>query len=113
MKYLLDVNMPRYFGEWRPPDFKQVTELDSRWSDSKIWEFARHQNLIILTKDYDFYDRIIATDEPPPRVIHFRTGNMKLKFFKKLIETNWPMISELAESHKLVLVYPDSVDGVL
>ncbi len=28
VKYLLDVNMPNYFGAWKPPIFQHVVEID-------------------------------------------------------------------------------------
>lgn len=103
-KYLLDVNMPNYFGEWRSPVFQHVVEIDRRWSDSNIWEYARANELTILTKDYDFYDRIIS-DAPPPRVVHFRLGNMKRKNFQAFAAANWKKIAQLSEQNKLVIVY--------
>jgi predicted nuclease of predicted toxin-antitoxin system len=32
----------------------------------------------IVTKDADFYDRIILS-EPPPRVIYLQIGNMRIR----------------------------------
>ncbi|MFN4256372.1 MAG: DUF5615 family PIN-like protein [Saprospiraceae bacterium] len=103
-KYLLDVNIPKYFGNWRPPEFQHVVELNDKWSDTEIWEYAKANDLTIITKDYDFHDRMLLAS-PPPRVIHFRVGNMKRKEFQQFIEENWEMISPLSDAHKLVLVY--------
>ena len=108
VKYLLDVNMPNYFGVWKPPIFQHVVEIDRRWSDSNIWEYARNIDLTILTKDYDFYDRIIS-DAPPPRVIHFRLGNMKRKDFQAFATDNWDKIKALSEENKLVIVYENEI----
>jgi len=107
-KYLLDVNMPNYFGDWQPPLFKHIVEIDRTWSDSKIWEYAQRNDLTILTKDYYFYDRIIS-DAAPPRVVHFRLGNIKRKDFQAFAATNWEAIRELSEQNKLVIVYEDEI----
>ena len=107
-KYLLDVNMPKYFGEWQPPLFQHVVDIDRTWTDTKIWDYARSKDLTILTKDYDFYDRIIA-DGPPPRIIHFRLGNKKLKDFQAFALTNWEEIKNLSDQNKLVIVYEDEI----
>ncbi len=107
-KYLLDVNMTNYFGEWQPPLFQHVVELNRRWLDSSIWEYARNKDMTILTKDYDFYDRIIS-DAPPPRVIHFRLGNMKRKDFQAFATANWEKIRLLSEQNKLVIVYQEEI----
>ncbi|MET7254612.1 DUF5615 family PIN-like protein [Dyadobacter fermentans] len=39
-----------------------------------------HSDKTIITKDSDFASRILISP-PPPRVIHFRTGNMSMKEF--------------------------------
>ncbi|MFN0214375.1 MAG: DUF5615 family PIN-like protein [Saprospiraceae bacterium] len=110
-KYLLDVNMPNYFGEWQPPVFQHMVEIGRTWSDTKIWEYAQRNSLTILTKDYDFYDRIVVED-PPPWVVHFRLGNMKLKDFQSFIADNWIEISELSTQNKLVVVFEDEILSV-
>ena len=109
--YLIDVNLPNYFGEWRPPAFQHVVELNRHWSDTEIWNYAQQNGLTILSKDYDFYNRIIAT-EAPPKVIHFRLGNMKLKDFQTFIAKNWSDIAKASISNKLVIVYEDEILGV-
>jgi predicted nuclease of predicted toxin-antitoxin system len=75
-KYLVDVNLPKYFSPFNSPDFEFVADLGLRLSDGKIWEYASLNNLIILTKDTDFYYRCI-TSENPVKVIHFQFGNSR------------------------------------
>lgn len=107
-KYLLDVNLPKYFGPWQPPDFVHVVDLDRKWHDTKIWDYAQVQGLTIITKDRDYFV-LMLLNEPPPRVIQLRTGNMRLKDFQAFIEKNWKDIAETSEQHKLVIVYDDQI----
>ena len=77
-KYLIDVNLPYRFSLWNSDDFVHQTNIDDEWTDEQIWEYAKENNLTIITKDADFSNRIIF-HEPPPRVIHIRFGNMKMR----------------------------------
>ena len=80
-------------------------------SDTQIWEFARKHNLVIVSKDADFSDRII-TQSPPPWVVHLRFGNMRRNDFHALLARVWPQIETLLKSHKLVNVYAGRLEGI-
>lgn len=111
VEYLIDVNLPKMFEFWAAENFLHVFDLDDEWSDSKIWEYAKSNGLTIITKDADFSNRIISS-EPPPKVIHFRTGNMKMAEFHDFIKTHWQTILESAKNHKLVNVYRDKIISI-
>jgi len=49
-----------------------------------VWEFARKRELVIVSKDADFSDRIII-QRPPPWVVHLRFGNLRKKDFHALL----------------------------
>lgn len=110
-KFLVDVNLPRKFKFWAGENFLHVFDLNDEWPDSRIWEYARFHKLTIITKDADFSNRIIST-QPPPKVIHFRTGNMKLDEFHNFISHNWIDILELHRKNKLVNVYKDKLIAI-
>jgi predicted nuclease of predicted toxin-antitoxin system len=80
-------------------------------TDSQIWNYAKEHDLIILTKDADFYNRIIVS-EPPPRVVHLRIGNMRKAKFHKFIANQWENIESLISKHKLVRVYLNKIVGI-
>lgn len=88
-KFLVDVNLPYYFSLWHNEDYVHQFEINDTWLDNQIWEYAKENNLIIITKDTDFYNSILIS-EPPPKVIHLRIGNMRLKelhaFLKKVLQ---------------------------
>ena len=45
-----------------------------------LWYYARRHEMVIVSKDADFSDRIIM-QTPPPRVVHLRFGNLRRKAF--------------------------------
>jgi predicted nuclease of predicted toxin-antitoxin system len=67
--------------------------------------------LTIVTKDADFYDRIILS-EPPPRVIHLQVGNMRIRELFVFLNTIWPRVQALSETHKLVAVGRNEIEAV-
>lgn len=109
--YLIDINLPYYFSFWRTDQFVHQRDLDSRATDTDIWAYAKSNNLTIITKDRDYSDRILLSS-PPPRIIHVKTGNMKMREFYTFMEINWSRILELSETHKLVYVFRDRIEGV-
>src|SRR4029079_16931340 len=77
-RFVIDVNLPYYFSVWKGPDFSHLRDLGDDWTDTRIWNYARQEGLTIVTKDTDFSDRVLLA-APPPRVIHIRLGNMKIR----------------------------------
>lgn len=110
-KYLIDVNLPRYFSLWASDECEHVVNINDEMKDSEIWEYAREHDLVIVTKDADFSDRMLLS-EPPPRVIHIRTGNMKMRDFRLHLNQLWEQICTLSETYKLVQVYNDRIEGL-
>ncbi|MBI1299912.1 hypothetical protein GC175_33725 [bacterium] len=90
---------------------EHVTDLGASLSDTEIWEYPKTNDLVIVTKDADFSDRII-TASPPPRVIHLRFGNVRKRDFHAFLSRAWPTIEALIETHKLVNVYLHSLESV-
>ncbi len=109
--YLIDANLPYYFSIWSGQKFLHVNDINDAMPDSEIWEYAKQHDLTIVTKDADFSDRILLS-QPPPRVIHIKFGNMKMKAFYHHIADNWSEIIELSQEYKLVRVYKDRIQGI-
>lgn len=110
-KFLIDVNMPYYFSLWNTEDYIHQLDIDDEWKDAQIWEHAKANDLTIISKDSDFSQRILLA-QPPPKVIHIRFGNLKMKDFHKLVFAIWPIVLTLNETHKLVNVFKDRVEGI-
>ena len=110
-KYLIDVNLPYYFSIWNNEEYIHQKDIDDEWSDEQIWHYAIKNDLTIVTKDSDFSNKILFQN-PPPRVIHIRFGNMKLSAFFEVINKTWPQIKLLSNSNKLVSVYLDRIEAI-
>lgn len=109
--FLFDENLPaRLRFSPRLPVIPSSV-LGANRSDSQIWKYARKHDLVIVSKDADFSDRII-TSSPPPRVVHLRFGNVRRNDFHELLARVWPQIETLLKSHKLVNVYMDRLEGI-
>ena len=108
-KFLLDVNIPYKFALWNNSDFIHQIDIDDTWTDEQIWQYAKQNNLIIVTKDSDFLNRILIT-QPPPKIIIFKTGNMKMKEFHNLVNKIWKQVLDTIFDSKCVIVYPDRIE---
>ena len=109
--FYFDHNIPREISFGTSCPIVAGEELGASPKDSKVWEFARENDLTIVTKDADFSIRI-SVSSPPPKVIHLRIGNLKRKAFLRLLSTMWPRIEATLKTHKLVNVYLDRVEGI-
>jgi predicted nuclease of predicted toxin-antitoxin system len=111
MIFLIDANLPYHFSLWKSSEFCHVFDLNELWSDTEIWNYARAHNLTIVTKDADFSNRILFTS-PPPKVIHLRIGNLKMRELFDVLNKQWPEIMEFSKSHKLVNFYLNRIEGI-
>jgi predicted nuclease of predicted toxin-antitoxin system len=111
IQYLIDVNLPYYFSLWNNENFVHQRNIDPKWKDNKIWDYAKKNNLTIITKDSDFSEKILFL-QPPPRIIHIKFGNIKMKMFHKIVSGNWEEICKTSKYFKLVKVYIDRIEGI-
>ena len=109
MSYLVDVNLPKKFRFFNTPEFDFVVDIQATLPDAEIWTYALEHKLIILTKDADFYTRSL-TALRRPKIIQFRLGNQTLAGLHHYFEANWSPLTELIQTHSLLVAYPDRVD---
>jgi predicted nuclease of predicted toxin-antitoxin system len=88
-----------------------LSDIGSNPTDTEVWDFARKRQLVIVSKDADFSQRIIV-NTPPPWVVHLRFGNLRRTEFHARLARAWPQVEVLLKTHKLVNVYLDQVEGV-
>lgn len=110
-RYVIDVNLPYYFSLWRGQDYVHLRDVNDEWSDLEVWTYAKQQNLTIISKDADFSARALA-EPPPPRVIHIRFGNLKMREFHQRISGIWSAVCELSVQYRLVSVFEDRIEGI-
>jgi predicted nuclease of predicted toxin-antitoxin system len=107
--FFLDENLP-YRLRFEPSlPFSHSNSLGTQPTDAEIWEHARNNHLVIVTKDADFSERILVS-EPPPWVIHLRIGNLRRKDFHAFLEQIWPRLEGYLPAHKLINVYLDRIE---
>lgn len=108
---LLDENVSaRLRGSFNVPVI-HVSEWTDGLKDWALWQRAREESLVIVTQDADFTERMLA-QEPPPWVVHVRTGNMRVADFRVLLDVVWPRVWELLTTHKLVVIHRDRLEAV-
>ncbi len=110
-KYLIDVNLPSRFSVWAGGDYQHVAHINDEMKDSEIWEYAKDNDFTIVTKDADFSDLVMAS-LPPPKVIHIKFGNMKMKEFHQVITRIWDDVLVMSDEYKLVRVFKDKIEGI-
>lgn len=112
MKFLVDVNLPKYFAFFNSPDFIHLMDINPKMSDTDVWNYAKQNNLIILTKDSDFYYKSIS-EEKSVKVIYFRLGNQKLSELHSYFTNNWRLIKNHIEHSWLILASHDEIEIIL
>jgi predicted nuclease of predicted toxin-antitoxin system len=102
IRLLLDANLSWRSAPVLQQYFTSCLHLDSAGlnvpaSDAEIWEYARKNEMVIVTNDEDFLD-ISVIKSFPPKVILLRTGNQSRKFVEQILIKMLPEITAFAES---------------
>jgi predicted nuclease of predicted toxin-antitoxin system len=101
MKLLIDQNLsPNLVTKLieKFPDSKHLINLNlDKATDFEIWEYARNNNFIIISKDTDFIN-INALKGFPPKVICIQRGNCSTDQIFQLITGNFITIKFFIES---------------
>ena len=101
MSLLFDQNIsPRivkYFSSVFP-EAKHVREVGLEdASDTLIFDFAKKNNLVVVTFDSDFVDLNVVRGIPP-KIIWIRTGNLTTRSVADLLNRNVESIKRFLES---------------
>lgn len=107
MKLLFDENLspklPRLFAA-KYPGSAHVRDLGFKgFTDEDIWEFARANNFVIVSKDSDFYKRSVLYSHPP-KFIWLCLGNCSRNDLVNLLNAHEKEIFEFEKSEESVLV---------
>ncbi|MGG7036631.1 MAG: DUF5615 family PIN-like protein [Flavobacterium sp.] len=109
--FLVDVNLPKYFSFFNNENFIFVSDINLRMSDTEIWNYAIKNNLIILTKDTDFFNKFLIS-EAIPKVVYFQLGNYSLKQLHSYFNENWDKIVAAIENHKMIIVKETHIECI-
>ena len=112
MKHLLiDENLPASLARGLPVNCSHATDIAQQPSDNELWIHARQRDWTILTRDTDFFDRIML-EGPPPKVVWVRLGNIRKTELESLLIRLWPAITTLLTESDLVEVHATTLEAV-
>jgi len=106
---LIDENLPASLAAGLPIICSHACDLGARPTDNELWQHARERNWTTLTRDTDFFDRLML-EGPPPKVIWVRLGNIRKKDLESMLFRLWPRILELMSDADLIEVHPESLE---
>lgn len=101
MKLLLDENLSdriinRIVDLY--PDSTHVKTLGlTNTDDAVIWEYAKANDFVIVSKDSDFYQRSLLYGHPP-KFIYLRIGNSPTSKIVKILREQFDTISQFCNS---------------
>jgi predicted nuclease of predicted toxin-antitoxin system len=80
------------------PDSEHVRELGLKAADDRlIWDHAKGNDLIIVSKDLDFYQRSLLYGHPP-KVIWIRRGNCSTSAVEAILRMHFKDVKDFYES---------------
>lgn len=108
LSFLVDVNLPKKFYFFNSPNFTHVVDINPKMTDDEIWNYALENDIVIITKDADFYDRFMYS-ENAPKVIYLQLGNITLKELHLYFEENWNSIISHLDKTSLIIAQKDQI----
>lgn len=109
--FLVDVNLPKYFSFFNTHNFVFVSDINLQMNDTEIWNYALKNDLVILTKDTDFYNRFLVSINAP-KIIYFQLGNCSLKQLHLYFNDNWNKIQTEIENSKLIIAKEKHIECI-
>lgn len=92
MNFLIDAQLPPALARWisaRGHESAHVSDIELlKATDPNIWEHARQQNAVIVSKDEDFVDRWLL-DSAPVSLVWIRKGNCSNRALLIWFEPLW------------------------
>ena len=79
------------------PDSEHVRDMGLKAADDRlIWEEAKSKDMIIVSKDSDFYQRSLLYGHPP-KVIWIRRGNSSTVIIEALLRKHYQDVKNFYE----------------
>jgi predicted nuclease of predicted toxin-antitoxin system len=101
VKLLLDENLSRRLVTRLAESFPGSTHVTAvgldQATDRAIWEYARSNDFVIVSKDSDFND-LAFMHGPPPKAIWVRVGNASTSAIEALLDVAVDTVSAFAAS---------------
>ena len=107
MKLLFDQNLSPSLVESLADIYPESVHVQSvgldRADDMAVWDFARLQNLVIVTKDADFQERSLIAGAPP-KVVWIRRGNCSTSNIEAILRRHSDEALQLMQGDEIALV---------
>lgn len=104
MKLLFDQNLSphlvRRLDKLYPDSVHVETVGLDKAFDKEVWEYARGNQFIIVSKDADFNELSLLWGSPP-KVIWIRRGNCKTETIESLLRSNYEAIETFSEDDEV------------
>ena len=114
MKFLVDANLPPQLCVWLRSRLYEAEHVFERGlltaTDTQIWERCEVENLVIFSKDVDFYDRALVFGAPP-QVVHVAVGNCSNARLLEVLDHEWNDIERaLTSGSRLISLTLDKME---
>jgi predicted nuclease of predicted toxin-antitoxin system len=101
VKFVVDANLPPRLCVWlksRSHEAEHLLDLHLLTAtDTQIWQHGRAGNLVIFTKDVDFYERALILGAPP-QVVHVAVENCGNSRLFDVLTSEWDDIERALQS---------------
>ena len=107
MKLWIDAQLPPTLANWLSAtfDLEAIALRDLSLRDAKdieIFEAARSQNAMIMTKDSDFID-LVCRLGPPPQILWLTCGNVTNRNLRQLLSSTLPDALEQLQKGEIIV----------
>ncbi len=100
MKLLLDQNLSYKLCDKLKDIFPEIVHVKKLGSekdnDNNLWEFAKNNSFIIVSKDSDFNEKAIIKGFPP-KTIWIKKGNCSTNEIEKILRNKFLEITNFSE----------------
>ena len=97
MKFLIDNQLPIALSRFlasRGCDCQHVEDAGlGKASDTEIWRYANENELVVISKDEDFF-YLASGEETKARLVWVRFGNCRTSVLLAAVERLWPRVEQ-------------------
>ena len=98
MRFVVDAQLPPDLARFlrdHGHEARPVREVGLREAeDGDIWNYALREQAVVVTKDEDFAQRVLASRKPAPVVVWLRVGNCSNRALRAWFAPLLPRITE-------------------
>ncbi|WP_254173733.1 DUF5615 family PIN-like protein [Planktothrix pseudagardhii] len=107
MKIWIDAQLPPTLANWLTETFgleaSALRDLELRDAqDLEIFEAARSENVVIMTKDSDFIDLVCRLGSPP-QILWLTCGNVTNRNLRQLLTATFPDALEQLRQGEMIV----------